>query len=986
MPPKPSTAPALRAAIFALFLASGAAGLIYEVLWTRLLTYVFGATLPAVSTVLAAFMGGLALGSLVLGPWADRLRRPLRLYAFLELGIAAGALAVPGLLGLLEPLNRAVFSQASTPFAALSLYRFAVNAAVLLLPTVLMGATLPVLSRFLVRRRESLGLNVGGLYAANTFGAVTGTALCGFLLIGAVGLRGTQYVAAALNFGVFLLALAVSRRVESGERPVEETLEAEEPASPGRQRLYRVALATYAVSGFVSLSLQVVWTRGLTFCADVLRSSTYSFSAMLTVFLSGLALGSAVMTARIDRQARPGRLYAMLLILLGLSGAFSGLLMFNLAPAIAPFQDALVPEDQYVPFGIAALDLFFKAILVMGLPTFIMGLTFPVAARLCVPDLRRVGGGVGRLYAFNTAGAILGAFAAGFVLIPLLGMSRTVLALAALNMLMGLAVFLADPDGRRAERIGAAMAVAAAVALFALRLPARDETFRNALPRRVKVLKFVEGPLATVAVTEDTLGYRSISIDNVEVAGTHRVMLTDQKSLAHLPALILEAPSSALTVGFGSGGASYSYTLYEEMRTVHCVEIAKTVLRPDVQRPLWKSNHYLLDRLDQTPQYGIVQADARSYLRFAPRSYDSIATDCTDLRYKTNANLYDLEYFRLCRQRLTEDGAVVVWMPLGGLSRDLFFVALRTFHRVFGDDMHVWYFNNDTVHYILLVGLNRPVQIDYARMASRLTRPEIAADLAEIDLVNPDRPAPDKILGCYVTGGTPLTKLLGQGRVNTENDPILEFEAPLSPYDETLIWSNLQALYSSRQSVLSLIDRESLPADAAERIQRFETAAPILARGLAAQSDGDYHEAATRFDEAWAICPDDPARPYLDRFPDARAAFVYSDEKAIAGYRLGSAAFARGDYEKALALLRYAVAIGPEAQGVVGTQAERKRAHFMSLVYSGQAHWRLGQREEAMGLLGQATRIAPADPALEAFRQEVEGAAKINHPSPTPDR
>ncbi len=622
---------ALRVAIFLLFFSSGAAGLIYEVAWSRLLTYTFGATLLAVSTVLASFMGGLALGSFLLGRVADRVKRPLRLYAFLELGIAIGALAVPWLLRGLEPLNRLALGDFTSPFALRTLYMFAVNFGVLLIPTTLMGATLPVLSRFMVHRRDSLGLNVGGLYAANTFGAVAGAFCCGFFLILALGVWGAQFFAAGLNFLVFVVALILSRRLERTEAVVEAAEESpgQDVPAPAR-RLYKVALWTYGVSGFAALSYQVVWTRGLIFCTETLKGATYSFSAMLTVFLAGLAIGSAITTGWVDRHKSPGRLYALLLMTLGLSSGLSGILMFNIAPAWFPYEQFLSEGSTYVPFHLSILDMFTKAVLVMGLPTLLMGMAFPVAARLCVPDLKRVGGSVGRLYAFNTVGAIVGSFASGFVLIPLLGLSHTILLLSAISMLLAVIVFFADPDCPKATRVVFTLVAVAAVALFAIRLPARDETFRNTVTSERKILAFKEGPLATVSVTENWLGHREILVDNTGVAGTSRIMLTDQKSLAHLPSLLIDDPKSALTVGFGSGGASYSYTLHPELEKIHCVEIARTILRRDIQDLLLESNHGILNMMDagEVPQYDIILADARSYLRLTEQDCSPMARHC----------------------------------------------------------------------------------------------------------------------------------------------------------------------------------------------------------------------------------------------------------------------------------------------------------------------------------------------------------------------
>ena len=588
-----------RFAIFGVFLASGAAGLIYEVTWFRLLTNAFGATLLAVSTVLASFMGGLALGSFVLGRVADRLRRPLRFYAILELGIGLSALAVPWLLNLLESASR------STPgdlaFVSSSLVRFGCNMTVLLVPTTLMGATLPVMSRFLVKRHESLGLNVGGLYTANTVGGVLGAFLAGFFLIATLGVQASQHVAVGLNVLVCLLAWRLSVRVESDETPAQPDLDSRAPeessSSLRHPRPYPVVLATYGVSGFVALSYQVVWTRGLMFVGTdetyTFAATTYVFSAMLTVFLSGLALGSALMTVRVDRHPNPARLYGLLLLVLGITGGLSGILLFYVAPVWYPLHTAWVGENDSQRFVLTMLFQFIRALMVMGLPTFVMGLAFPAAAKLCVPDLKRVGGGVGQLYAFNTTGAIFGSFAAGFILIPALGMSKTILLLASLSALTSLAVFYADPMCRpRARRLWTLSAIAT-IALLALVLPPRHQTFQSLLAARDdRVLAFVEGPMATVSVSENIVsGTRTLAVDNIDVASTNRIMLTDQKVLAHLPALILSSPSSALTVGFGSGGTSYSYTLYDEFRQLDAVEIVTTVLRPEIQRLLTASNH-----------------------------------------------------------------------------------------------------------------------------------------------------------------------------------------------------------------------------------------------------------------------------------------------------------------------------------------------------------------------------------------------------------
>lgn len=868
------------------FVASGAAGLVYEVVWFRSLTYVFGATQLAVSTVLAAFMGGLALGSFALGRAADRMRHPLRVYAGLEACIAISGVSVPWLLRAVEPIGHQLFGE--IPFAISAFVRFFCAAAVLLVPTTLMGATVPVMSRYLVRQKEAVGLNVGGLYAANTFGAVAGAFLAGFVFIALWGIHHTLWIAGTLNLIAAILAMMLARR----EPPLTQTTPAPVKPLPAQTSpaAAKTVLWTYGLSGFVALCYQVVWTRGMLFSAE---GTTYTFTAILSLFLAGLAIGSAAVTRWVDRIRQPLHVYAGLLLALGVTGGLSAMVLFDYSIKIAPLNLHGIPADSTQYFVLSMVNRFAATFAVVGAPTLVMGMAFPVAVRLAVDDTQRIGGGVGRLYAFNTVGAILGSFAAGFVLLPLLGIARAFLLLSAISLLSAIAVTCAATRSPRARAATTSVALVALVAFAFDLAPASRITFQRILTEDLpyQILAWEEGPMDTVSVTENTIGTRKLFVDNVPVAGTDRIILTDQKSLAHLPVLFAKNPTSALTVGFGSGGASYSYLLYPELTRVRAVEISTTVLRPAIQRPLAASNHGLIDKLSElAPRYGIIGDDARSYLRFTTDRYDSIATDCTDLRYKSNANLYDLEYFQFCRERITDDGMVVVWMPLGSISEDVFLIALNTFAQVFGEQTHVWYHNNDMIHYILLVGTKRAMQIDYRLAAQRLSRPEIHADLAEVGLADID-----KMLAGYVTGGKPLLRTLAGRRLNTEDHPIIEFEAARAIAPPRQLWANLHALYKDRQSVLSLIDAATLTPESRERIDRMERAAPTIARGLELMHvQVDLYAAAKQFADARKIAPDDPSLDSLEMFELQKRMLQADPTDAGLAYSLG-----RGDLGRA---------------------------------------------------------------------------------------
>ncbi|TPW08310.1 MAG: spermidine synthase, partial [bacterium] len=304
-------------AVLGLFFLSGASALVYEVVWSRLFTFVFGGTASAIATVLSAYMAGLAIGSYLFGRRIDRGGHPLVIYAILEAGIAAWAIILPFVLTLLDGLYGGLYRSLDPGPMALSLIRFALSFLVLLVPTILMGGTLPVLSRLLVDNRSSVGLKAGLLYAINTVGAVAGTASAGFFLIPSFGMRSSTWIAVAFNVIVTLLAVLLVRKIPApGAEPARD-ISTSAPApreahvrpavDTGAGGIRRAALIVYALSGFAALTYEVAWTKVL---SGALGTTTYAFTAMLTTFLAGLSLG-ALIAARLLNRFEPARLMAL---------------------------------------------------------------------------------------------------------------------------------------------------------------------------------------------------------------------------------------------------------------------------------------------------------------------------------------------------------------------------------------------------------------------------------------------------------------------------------------------------------------------------------------------------------------------------------------------------------------------------------------------------------------------------------------------------
>ncbi|HJW59248.1 MAG TPA: fused MFS/spermidine synthase, partial [Actinomycetota bacterium] len=582
-PPRPASraTPSLRGPVLALFVASGAAGLIYQVVWSRELVLVFGNTTQAVATIVTAFMAGLGFGSLAGGRLADTSLRPLRLYGLVELAVAAMAALLPFAFTGLAELYRGVWPSLVERPGQLAGVRFGLAVAAVAPATFLMGMTLPLLTRYLVRTLDETGARLGELYAANTIGAMAGTLLGGFVLIELVGLHLTSYLAVALNLAAGLGALLLSRRWEAGPEAGATAARRERPARPQVPREFlprrRAVLAATFVSGFVSLALEVLWTRML---AEGTGSSIYIFTTILAIFLLGIALGSFLYR----RLSRPEgeRLGTLGLCLAGVG---------VLAQATVVLGSGMVGQ---VPFVV-------RTVVVLLPATILMGYAFPLAGRLATPSAEAAGGSVGLLYAANTGGSILGSFGAAFVLAGTLGTNGSILLLGGLNLLAGAALFAADPVGGgrragatgrdpgqdrgqapgrargqargqaaapgnrgRARLVAAGLAGLAVLGLVAssLDLPVTRTRTENELRRTGLPVTHAEDELATV----DTVGGPAKG-RRLLVGGVGMTSLTvDTKLMGYLSKALRPDASDFLVIAFGMGG-TYRSGLQIGMRT-----------------------------------------------------------------------------------------------------------------------------------------------------------------------------------------------------------------------------------------------------------------------------------------------------------------------------------------------------------------------------------------------------------------------------------
>ncbi|MFM7059380.1 MAG: spermidine synthase [Planctomycetota bacterium] len=831
-----------------IFFLSGAAGLADEILWFRMLTTVFGASAPALAATTAAFMAGLALGSALASTRRLQPRTAVSVYAVLECLIAGTALLMPLALHTLSGLPDLVATAAEQP-GLRAVVRFAAVFLLLLLPTGLMGATVPVISMSTPLLRQATGQGFAWLYGMNTLGAVAGTLVTGFFLLPTLGVTSTLQLAASLNLLAAAFAWLVLRPLlprtlslsDVREIKQAQVLIAEETAFTSAP-----AIAAFT-AGFVSLAAQHLWSRTLVFSFDRLKNTTYSVSAVLAVGLSGLAAGALCWTLFPATVSRSRMTRSWLLLLMSLSMAVSVLFLLTLPK----LRDEIRPETLQVVFPRAVLQVLLRTTAIIGLPTLLSGLLLPACVQ---SSTGRPGQEIGRIYALNALGSVLGAALAPFVIVPAWGLYRGLLALSCLTATVSLCLLLPH----RLRTILATGCAALIGLLLAPQLPAPD----TLLPGEF-VVRSIDGPTASVSVIENTRGERRISVDDVPVAGTSLVMQTDQKSLAHWGMLLAGQPRKALTVGFGSGGASASFLLHDQLLSLDCVEISPEV--PACADLLTDANHGLLQQTPVDPRYQLILEDARAYLRGVSNVYDVIVSDCTDLRYRSSANLYDREYFELCRRASTETGCTLIWMPLGGLSRSAFLMTLRTFASVF-PEMHVYYLNNRWTHYVLLAGRRSPWTFPAERARQMLEEADVRSDLAVIGFTSPYR-----IASTLITTAPALKDLLRDGPLNTEETPLLEFLVPRADTGPDAAQRNLNLLRARSVSISGFLPRD-LASDERDRYSRFSRAARHLLAAQEAERRTDVENAAREYLAASKLTPEDQQLRTALEFPELRKA------------------------------------------------------------------------------------------------------------------
>ncbi len=755
------TAPHKRL-IYLLFALSGFCALVYEVLWTKYLALAFGTTMPAVSIVAATFMGGLALGSYLVGRRADEEQNLLRLYVWLEVVIAGCAAASPFGMELLTIAHTAVERLLPTHPLISHAIHLVFGALLLLPPTICMGGTFPLMCRFFARRKS--GGQIGRLYAYNTLGATLGTFSAGYLLIPNLGLTATLFLAVAGNLAIAGLVFQLSRQPElSGGR---DASRAGRPLQPIRAREHWLPLLAIGIIGFLTLAYEILWTRVLLL---FLGNTTFAFTMILSAFLVGIAIGGAIYA----RKVRPDLDEKQILIQLTLLMAIAVVVM-------VPFYDRLAEIFLFVHrlsgevwWLLTALS-FLVVFAIVGLPTIVSGSLLPATVALIDPGRARTGQGVGLVVLANTAGAMFGSLVAGFAMVPLFGTQKSFLVLIATNLLvvLALAVHLRPAGWLRA----AAPLAATAGLVMLVFLPPWDQTLMNsgvyiyapkylqmgglrATLEKERLLDVIEGEETTVAVHESLDGTLRFFSVNGKTDGGNGSDLPTQLLVGHIPLLLHPRPDDVLVIGLGTGITLNGLSAHGS-KQIDCVEISPEVV--EASRYFREENGNVLS----DPRINLLVADGRNLLLTHAKRYDVIISEPSNPWQSGNANLFTRDFYQLAADRLKDGGVFTQWIGLYDITPDNLKIAINTLLAVFPEALAF-----RTGSDLILVGARHELKLDYLSASRRLANPVISQVLNPIGITSPGA----LMARNYLFSEKALRELAGTTRLNTDSWPVLEF-------------------------------------------------------------------------------------------------------------------------------------------------------------------------------------------------------------------
>ena len=723
--------------VYLLFFISGITALVYEIVWTRMLTLVFGHTVFSVSIVLAAFMAGLGLGSYLFGYAIDHLPETnssssggdvpaaLLIYGWVEILICVSGVLLSLLFANFSGIYASLHSFIPESIPLQNLIKIVFAFGLMLIPTTFMGATLPIMSKYCVTDDSKIGTQVSLLYALNTLGAASGCLITGFFLMGTFGVLQTVLLAAGANLliGVGALSIYVETVPGANWKFRLPSLRIPRMSWNTDQKFW---MGISFICGFTALAYEVLWTRLLVFS---ISSTVYSFSMMLTVFLLGIFLGSLLL---IPLAGRIHNVRTFLLILQGGTGLYVIASIYGLESILsAPWNSYNLTQPAS-----AFLRYFKDSAGLMLIPTLLLGMCFPLLIKTVSGGHQNVGKATGQIYSANTFGAIWGSLCAGFLFLPTLGSQVSLTLVATLNLLTMVLLFRTGNYLTLPVRKGLTVVFAAVILFVNMAIPndllnsffMRDSAGKRNLK---KLMYFEEGLSDTVAVFKDDYGVldptaKRLITNGVSMSASNLIATRYMKLFAHVPILLVDHPDDVLVVCFGTGQTTGAAGLHPRVKTVDSLELSSSVI--NAGEMFADQNHNVL----HNPKVNFVIQDGRNHLLTTHKRYDVITSEPPPPRTAFTVNLYTQEYYELQKKRLKPGGIAAQWIPLHSQGQKEVDMHFKTFQSVFPHTMG-WI---SVANEILIIGSDQPIRIDFEKLKTRLEEPEIKKALADIEIPN----------------------------------------------------------------------------------------------------------------------------------------------------------------------------------------------------------------------------------------------------------
>jgi spermidine synthase len=754
--------------IILIYFFSGLCSLIYEVAWVRLLKLSLGNTVYASSIGVSVFMGGLALGSLIMSKYADQVKRRLRLYALLEIFATLAAISFPLLLKLMDGTYRHFYIRFNPSSQELLFIQIIVSALLLLIPAMIMGSTLPLIGRYVTASGDRIGRLVGKLYAINTLGASIGCFLAGFVLIKSVGVMGTIYIAACINFLISIGCWLLSRSYDFSYEKQEEINELPQNISIENKSSTSFSLLLIAAifcSGLISIGYELIWMRSIVF---LLGGPTYVFSAVLMIYLIGNVIGAWIGSKLSRNLKNPVSIFGISLSLLGTLGIFY-INWFDIWQSKILSHIITATRNIWEISGIRAM--FFPIInsfFLFIIPAITMGIGFPLALQAWNNYQNKVGRTTGIVYGINTIGAVLGGLLVGFLFIPLLGVQHSIMTLGLIGIWFGCFIlFIFLTNIKTIWRFSfLILAICLTVASFLIPPDLFVRQFVTIAKQKTNLMVVKEGINTTVSVHQGETGELILATSGIKIAGDQPGFRITQKILGHLGVFLNNNTKQALSVGFGTGESSSCISKHN-LKTIEVVEIAPEIVETSIK---YFKHINLGEHLSENVH--IIYMDAKNYLHLTDKKYDLIITDAINPKQiAENASLYTKEYFQSALERLNQGGILGCWLPVQEIPVSCINSILGTFKEVF-PFVTIWM--PLTVaggyHFLYLAGSKDPQTYSPHYINSEFNKENVRESVAYLNFFNSH-----DVLSCYIGDQEGLTNYLENYQVNSDYNPFIEF-------------------------------------------------------------------------------------------------------------------------------------------------------------------------------------------------------------------